>query len=346
MIPQVAVEVRSACIEPYTKIIPWCEKLRSHPDEAVCQEIIKKRKALHQNCEPPSSEARLLYSMCDLMLENYAYLENTRSGCDAPYPGGESITHQNCRLETGFCEFDRIVGGLKRGGLTVLAGERGCGLTSLALNMVVHHTLIARDGAEIGYVVMITNDLLPRQLSMRLLSLLSGIELRRMQAGYLGGGEWDALDVASGILAESDIYISYKKELVAQNIRSACLEIKKKYHHLDLVVIDDLNLMSSPANPDEYEQRLGEEVQNLSVLAGELGVPILALAEIGQKADFQDGSNFCDVSNVLYQNAHEVLKLYRCGRYAELSTIKPLSHFTAKASLLFRDDTLKFDAYP
>lgn len=283
-----------------------------------------------------------MYSMCDLMIENYAYLENTRRVCDAYNPEGETITYQGNRVETGFYEFDRVVGGLKRDGLTILAGERGCGLTSLALNMIAHHTLTARDGGEIDYVVMITNDLLPQKLSMRLLSLLSGIELRRMQTGYLGEGEWKALAVASGMLAESTIHISYQKELVAQNIRSACLEIKKKYHHLDLVVIDDLNLMSSPANPDEYEQRLGEEVQNLSVFAGELGAPILALAEIAQKADFQAGSNFCDVSNVLYQNAHEVLKLYRRGRYAELSTIKPLSHFTAKASLIFSTQMMKF----
>ncbi len=287
-----------------------------------------------------------MYSMCELMIENYVYLENTRRECDAYNPEGKAITYQGNRVETGFYEFDRVVGGLKRDGLTILAGERGCGLTSLALNMIAHHTLTSRYGGEIDYVVMITNDLLPRQLSMRLLSLLSGIELKRMQTGYFGEGEWRTLAATSGMLAESTIHISYQKGLVAQNIRSACLEIKKKYHQLDLVVIDDLNLMSAPPIPDEYEQRLGEEVQNLRLLAGELGAPILALAEIAQKADFQAGSNYCDVSNVLYQNAHEVLKLYRRGRYAELSTIKPLSHFTAKASLLFSDETLKFGAYP
>jgi len=235
------------------------------------------------------------------------------------------------QVETGFAEFDRATGGIGKGVLTVLCGAQGCGLTALALNIAAHNAC-----NEALTVMIFSSDLPADALSMRLLSMRSGIPIRRMMTGDFDADGWRELAAASGALAESSIEIAFVPCMTPQLIRSAALGGQRQP---DLLIIDHLNDMNN-ASDGQREQIFGEQGAALSSLAAELDIPVLALVEIEQQSEFPSFPDLRRFSKALVRTVDSVLMLYRNERFAELIVAKPLA--SAKVSLMFDDAVLSF----
>lgn len=83
-------------------------------------------------------------------------------------------------IPTGFCQLDRMTGGLQRGDLIVIAGRPNMGKTALAMNIAETVALSAREP-----VAVFSLEMSPRSLMLRLLSSLGSIRHEQLRKGNI-----------------------------------------------------------------------------------------------------------------------------------------------------------------
>ena len=145
-------------------------------------------------------------------------------------------------IATGFEELDRITSGLQKSDLIVLAGRPGMGKTSLAMT-------IARNAAVMFKkpVAIFSLEMSSIQLTGRLMASEARIKASKLKTGTLTDNEVAQLHSKIGDLADAPIYIDDTAALDIFELRSKCRRLKAD-KGIELVVLDYLQLMSSPAD--------------------------------------------------------------------------------------------------
>lgn len=215
-------------------------------------------------------------------------------------------------IPTGIGDLDRMITGLNRSDLILLAARPGMGKTSFALN-------IARNAAckSKKTVAFFSLEMSKEQLASRLLSteaLISGTKLR---TGKLSEEEWSRLIPASDVLSKTELYLDDTPGITITEMKSRLRRLRK----LDLVVIDYLQLMGSGRRIDNRVQEISEITRNLKILAKEMNVPVITLSQLSraseQRADHRPQLSDLRDSGSIEQDADIVLFLYREGYYSE-----------------------------
>lgn len=215
-------------------------------------------------------------------------------------------------IPTGIGDLDRMITGLNRSDLILLAARPGMGKTSFALN-------IARNAAckSKKTVAFFSLEMSKEQLASRLLSteaLISGTKLR---TGKLSDEEWGRLIPASDILSKAELYLDDTPGITITEMKSRL----RRLRHVDLVVIDYLQLMASGRRIDNRVQEVSEITRNLKILAKELNVPVITLSQLSraseQRTDHRPQLSDLRDSGSIEQDADIVLFLYREGYYSE-----------------------------
>ena len=217
-------------------------------------------------------------------------------------------------ISTGIGDLDRVITGLNRSDLILLAARPGMGKTSFALN-------IARNAACTSKktVAFFSLEMSKEQLASRLLSteaLISGTKLR---TGKLNDEEWSRLIPASDVLSKAELYLDDTPGITITEMKSRL----RRLRNLDLVVIDYLQLMGSGRRIDNRVQEISEITRNLKILAKEMNVPVITLSQLSraseQRTDHRPQLSALRDSGSIEQDADIVLFLYREGYYSEKS---------------------------
>ena len=213
-------------------------------------------------------------------------------------------------IPTGIGDLDRMITGLNRSDLIILAARPGMGKTSFALN-------IARNVAwkSKKTVAFFSLEMSKEQLASRLLSSEALIGGTKLRTGQLTEEEWSRLIPASDILSKTDLYLDDTPGITIPEMKSRL----RRLHNLDLVVIDYLQLMSSGRKIDSRVNEISEITRNLKILAKEMNVPVIPLSQLSRAAEKRDAhrphnANLRD-SFSIEQDAVIVLFLYREGYY-------------------------------
>ena len=214
-------------------------------------------------------------------------------------------------IPTGIGDLDRLITGLNRSDLILLAARPGMGKTSFALN-------IARNAAcrSKKTVAFFSLEMSKEQLASRLLlteALVSGTNLR---TGKLSEEEWDRLIPASDVLSKAELYIDDTPGITITEIKSRL----RRLHNLDLVIIDYLQLMASGRRIENRVQEISEITRNLKILAKEMNVPVITLSQLSraseQRTDHRPQLSDLRDSGSIEQDADIVLFLYRESYYS------------------------------
>ena len=183
-------------------------------------------------------------------------------------------------VRSGFMDLDALLGGFKRGDLVVLAARTGVGKSSLLLNF-------ARNAAagQRGTVAFFALEMSADQLAMRLLSAESGVDATRLRLGMHSEPEEARIMHAVGALGEARLYIDDSAVLSVPEIRAKCRRLQADAG-LDLVIVDYLQLLhaASPGGENRASE-LGRMTRALKELARELGVPVVAAAQLSRAVE-------------------------------------------------------------
>ncbi|MBQ3331085.1 MAG: replicative DNA helicase [Ruminococcus sp.] len=213
-------------------------------------------------------------------------------------------------VATGIGDLDRVITGLNRSDLILLAARPGMGKTSFALN-------IARNVSVIGKktVAFFSLEMTKEQLASRLLSSEALVGGTKLRTGRLSPDEWERLIGAGDILKNAQMYLDDTPGITVPEMKSKLRRLKR----IDLVVIDYLQLMSTGRRDGNRVQEISELTRNLKILAKEINVPVICLSQLSraseQRQDHRPQLSDLRDSGSIEQDADIVLFLYREGYY-------------------------------
>ena len=183
---------------------------------------------------------------------------------------------------TGYRDIDQMTTGLQPGNFIILAARPAMGKTSLALNMAA-----AAAEAEHQPVAFFSLEMTNDELVQRLIcaeARLNSIDLRK---GNIKPHQWEEISRAMGVLNELPIHLDDQGAITVSEIRSRCRRLKSA-HGLGAVFIDYLQLvrpaMTGRNNANRNEE-LSEICRTLKATAKDLGVPIVALAQLNRSVE-------------------------------------------------------------
>ncbi|MCL2756807.1 MAG: replicative DNA helicase [Coriobacteriia bacterium] len=184
-------------------------------------------------------------------------------------------------VPTGFRDLDSLLGGMRGGDLLILAARPGVGKTSLALNIAIN---AAKEGTTIAFFSL---EMPSVQLTQRILASEARIDNHKMRTGNLRESDFHEIIQASERLHKCDFSIDDSPGLSILELRA---KARRQLRHAEkgkgLIIVDYLQLMNSPTSMirDRYVE-VGEISRGLKMLAKELDIPILAVAQLSRSVE-------------------------------------------------------------
>ncbi len=252
-------------------------------------------------------------------------------------------------IPTGFNDLDKLLGGLQRSDLIILAARPSVGKTSLALTIA--HSAAKRYRQRIAFFSL---EMSNEQVVQRLISSETGINAQRLRRGEIEENEWRRFMKAAGDLAETYFYIDDTPGISAQELRTKARRLHAEVG-IDLLVVDYLQLMRGDFRSENRVQEISSISRALKALARELNVPILAISQLSRsvesRADRKPILSDLRESGALEQDADVVIFIYREEMYNENTERKNLADImvakhrngpTGTVILYFRKELAQF----
>jgi replicative DNA helicase len=225
-------------------------------------------------------------------------------------------------VTTGLVDLDRMLGGLQRSDLLILAGRPAMGKTALATNMAFNaaKAYFASGGKEGAVVAFFSLEMSSEQLALRILSDQAEIASEKIRKGDMKRSDFPRLVEAAQTLRQMPIYVDDTAGLTITNMRTRALRLKRQ-HDLGLIVVDYLQLMrpSGTQRTDNRVQEISEITRGLKMIAKDLDVPVLALSQLSRAVEQREDKRpqLADLreSGSIEQDADVVMFVYRDAYY-------------------------------
>jgi len=231
------------------------------------------------------------------------------------------IAHQRggglAGVTTGLRDLDKILGGLHRSDLLILAGRPSMGKTALvtciAYNAAYAHKM--SNGQEGGVVGFFSLEMSAEQLAGRILSQACAINSSAMRKGEMSNEEFERVIVSSQELLDTPLHIDDTPGLTVSALRTRARRLKRQFG-LDLIIVDYLQLVSGSAETKNNRvNEISEITRGLKMLAKELEVPVIALSQLSraveQREDKRPQLSDLRESGSIEQDADVVMFIYR-----------------------------------
>jgi replicative DNA helicase len=259
-------------------------------------------------------------------------------------------------VETGFEDLDRLTTGFHKSDLVVLAARPAMGKTAMALNAIWHAA-----GEKKAPVAIFSLEMSKEQLVQRLISQTTRIPAQALRSGNVKAEDWPKLLRGVAQVSEAPIWIDDTAGVTMMEMRAKVRRLASQLSAqggapLSLVVVDYLQLMVGQGNRnDNRQQEIAEISRGLKVLARDLDVPVLAIAQLSRAVEARHDkrpmlSDLRD-SGAIEQDADMVMFLYRDEYYnpdsddkgiAEVIVGKHRNGPTGKVQLAWLEQYTKF----
>jgi replicative DNA helicase len=202
--------------------------------------------------------------------------------------------------------------------------------------------------------VLFSLEMSRNEITMRLLSAEARVPLHAMRTGQLGEDDWTRLARRMSEVVDAPLFIDDSPNMSMMEIRSKCRRLKQR-NDLKLVVVDYLQLMSSPKRVENRQQEVSELSRSLKLLAKELQVPVVALAQLNRGPELRTDKRplLADLreSGSIEQDSDVVILLHREDAYeresprageADLIVAKHRNGPTATVTVAFQGHYSRF----
>jgi replicative DNA helicase len=260
-------------------------------------------------------------------------------------------------VETGFEDLDRLTTGFHKSDLVILAARPAMGKTALALNAIWHAA-----GQKRMPVAIFSLEMSKEQLVQRLISQTTRIPAQALRSGNVKAEDWPKLVRGVAEVSRAPVWIDDTAGVTLLEIRAKVRRLSSQLKArgeppLALVVVDYLQLMiGGQGNRSENrQQEIAEISRGLKVLARDLDVPVLAIAQLSraveQRHDKRPLLSDLRDSGAIEQDADMVMFLYRDEYYnsdsddkgiAEIIVGKHRNGPTGKVQLAWMEQYTKF----
>src|ERR687895_1368723 len=261
-------------------------------------------------------------------------------------------------VESGFEDLDRLTTGFHKSDLIILAARPAMGKTAMALNILWHAA-----GDKGLPVAIFSLEMSKEQIVQRLISQTTRIRTQDLRSGNVKAEDWPKLVRGVAEVAKAPIWIDDTAGITLMEIRAKVRRLSSQLNAagerpLSLVVVDYLQLMvggEARNRAENRQQEVAEISRGLKVLARDLDVPVLAIAQLSRAVEARHDkrpllSDLRD-SGAIEQDVDMVMFLYRDEYYnsdsddrgiAEVIVGKHRNGPTGKVQLAWMEQYTKF----
>lgn len=263
----------------------------------------------------------------------------------------ESGGMQLAGIPTGYTLLDKMTGGLQNGGMYVVAGRPSMGKSSFLFNIMLN-VVLKKQIPTLLYTLEMPRNIVIQQL----LCTMASVNSRALRGGYLTPEEVQEIMRVGGVLSDSPLWIDDNSLLAVSDLRLSSRLMKSKYD-IGLIVIDYLQLLSTPHSLGNRWVDVSIISQTLKIIAKELHIPILVSSQLNRQVEGREDKrpHLADLreSGSIEQDADVVMLMYRDSYYnksadplsCEVIVAKNRTGATGAIELLFEREYTRFKNY-
>lgn len=256
-------------------------------------------------------------------------------------------------LKTGFRDLDKKTAGFQQGDLIIIGARPAMGKTTFAQNLAYNIASINKRGVLFFSMEMAANEIVDRMISDA-----SGVDNWKIRTGNLTDEEFSRINDALGEMDELPIFIDDTSSMTIMDVRNKARRAAHD-HDIGIVIVDYLTLIQGSARyAGNRVQEVTEISRGLKILARELKIPVIALAQLSRNVTGRDDPRpvLSDLreSGSIEQDADLVMMLHRVDYYrqndenyeptniTELLVQKHRHGAVGKIELYFHPELLRF----
>jgi replicative DNA helicase len=233
---------------------------------------------------------------------------------------------------TGFDDLDLLTGGLLGGNLVFLASRPSIGKTSLAI--AIASNVVRRDpetiyGADFGArevrhaVAFFSLQSTRSQVVQKMIAQTGHLPVHDLRSGSVQAAHWPRLVRSVAEISRSPLLLNDSASLSLREMRNALEATRRGLSgtgiELGFVIVDYFQLMLPPTGSAVEREEHGTAIlRGLKMLARDLDVPVLVLAQLGPDLErrhdkrpwltdfgpFEPVEGFADMVMFLYRDEH------------------------------------------
>jgi replicative DNA helicase len=187
-----------------------------------------------------------------------------------------------------------------------------------------HNSTVAMDFARSASVkhnmssVFFSLEMSKIEVVTRLLAAEARVPMHVLRSGQLSDDDWTKLARRMGEISEAPIFIDDTPNMTLMEIRAKARRLRQR-HDLRLVIVDYLQLMTSPKRVESRQQEVADLSRGLKLLAKEIGCPVIAACQLNrgpeQRTDKRPQLSDLRESGSIEQDADVVILLHRDDYY-------------------------------
>ena len=256
-------------------------------------------------------------------------------------------------LKTGFRDIDKKTAGFQKGDLIIVGARPAMGKTTFAQNLAYNIASINKKGVLFFSMEMAKNEIVERMISD-----VAGVDNWKIRTGNVSEEEFSRISDAMAEMDEIPIFIDDTSSMTIMELRNKARRAMHD-HDIGIVIVDYLQLIQGS---DRYKGNRVQEVTEISrglkILARELEIPVVALAQLSRGVTGRDDPRpvLSDLreSGSIEQAADLVMFLHRPDYYkqnddnyeptniTELLIAKHRHGAVGKIELYFHPELLRF----
>ncbi|MEX2274947.1 MAG: replicative DNA helicase [Actinomycetota bacterium] len=226
----------------------------------------------------------------------------------------ESIQNREAQyagVPTGFRDLDSLMSGLQPGNLIVVAARPGVGKSSFVTNLARNVSVDSKAPTAIFSLEMARWE-----IGMRLLCSEARVPWDRIRNKRVGAEDWQNIVRAAENLHDAPLSIVDSGNVTIVDIRARARRLATRKSGLGLIIVDYLQLMSSPnRRVDNRQQEIAEISRSLKLLAKELSIPVIAVSQLNRdperRQDKRPQLSDLRESGAIEQDADVVMFIHR-----------------------------------
>ena len=341
-------------LESYIKIVK---------DKAVLRHIIFTSQGLIDRCVNGSDDPHEILASAEEQLMSLGEAQTTDSLLTPrqvieKFEGGLNAfldpTRRVRGTSTGFLKLDEMTGGFRPGELIILAARPAMGKTALALNLGQY---VAMNPTNPKACAVFSLEMSNESLLTRMICAQARVSQTKFREGYLNADERRLLQKATIDLARAPIFIDDSSNITLMDIHAKLRKLQRD-NELGLVIVDYLQLMSTPGRSENRTQEVSQLSRGLKLLSKELKCPFFVLSQLSRAPDTRPGDHRPQLSDLresgsIEQDADMVMFVFREEYYkrfdanlhgkAELILAKQRNGPTGTVKLAFLHEFTKFE---
>ena len=212
-------------------------------------------------------------------------------------------------VPTELVDLDKVLGGLQKSDLLIIAGRPASGKTGFLLTVAKNAAIKHKK-----HIAMFSLEMSNEQLVQRMIAQETSINSQVLRSGVIKPEQWELFTHAVEVLSNTRIFLDDTPAMTPIQMRTKCRRLHLE-QQIDLVLVDYIQLMSGDMRTDNRVQEVSYISRNLKTLARELNVPVLAAAQLSraveQRSDKTPMLSDLRESGSLEQDADIVMFIHR-----------------------------------